>query len=811
MQRKTMHFGRASVLATLLVLVAMTGASIMQLKDGKKTVDGGTIVTSIDKTLQITINNDDNWTDFADSGNGSVNNPWVLNGFNIDLGGAGIGMNFTNCTEYGVIRNSTVTDTLVYSIYMVDSANVDFENITLDGCAATMFYGDNVTNVTINDAVLYNANIGIDIDIGENIVVSNTSIDLMITDGIDVYDTWGLDIEHVNITNVGFDALYCDSVDGGIIGDMGFENITDSAIYIDDSTWLVVSDVLGTNTSGITMLDSSDLSMMTVLLVNTTGNGLDISTGNNCWLDDIEVDNANGSGIALADSNNCTLDFIIISDDDATDTFNTSIGIDFDTVVDVNVTFAIIENMDDDGIAIWNSSVMVMEDLWIRNFGDEGIVASGCAFVSVDGFYIYDDNDADSYDSFDGFYITDCLLVLVGNGEIENMTFSGIYIDDSTDVCIAMTFSAIDITNCNTSILVTGEHYEIVFYGINTLYSTNAIVVVDGEDSEGIFFIEVSTYYTTGFALEFADVANITCENVTLDTSSIIVLAIGLDFENVFFMDNVTMWLVTNMSFTGCTFDEMDIIELFTMENVTIVNSTLDLASATLNMTTFVNMTIQHSLFYGMDTVTGNASAAGLNFTNNAYSDYFATDFGNQVDPSGWNDDDILPLPYERLNDTIPFYSVLLFAGLVPTAHYAAMPSTMYVGTAYTFTFDGTYGDGTNTVTWSFGDQTPVKTGASINHVFMRPGTYTVSVTVVDGTGDSSTYSTSITIRVHTSGGGGGDDDGDGDDGGLNLLSSATGETTFITACIALGAVIVLYAMYQKNIFAKIGRKLRLK
>jgi hypothetical protein len=798
--------GRAFALATILAMVIMTSAGITQQLHVEKNQPGndmGGIVASLpDKTLPFAILGDDNWTNYADSGDGSVLTPWVLDGFDIDLGGAGIGMNFTNCTEYVIIRNSTIIDALVYSIYMVDSANVDFENIALDGCAATMFYGDNVTNVTINDAVLYNANTGIDIDVGQDIIISNTSIDLMTTNGIELSDTWGLGVVHVNITNVDADdVIYCDNVDGAIFSDINIMNCTDHAFFIDDSSWLVISDTTFTNTTGLYVMDSTEITMMTCSAVNTTGNATEFWNTTEIGMDDIDIENTNASGISIDGCSNATLDSIFIYDDEVTDVFDSQIGLDFADSDNINVTFSIIENMSDDGIAMWNMTYVLIDDIWIRNFGDEGVVMSGCFAVSIDGFFIYDDNDADTYDSFDGFYISDCLLIIIKNGGIENATFSGIYIDDSTDSCTAMAFDFINIRNCNTSILVEGDHYTLVFREINTyLSASNAIVVINGDESQGVFFIEIETFTTTGDALAFANVANITCENVTLDTNAVIALAIGLEFENVIFTDNISISLAGNVSMTNCTFDDMDEMQLFTLENVTIVNSTFDLSAATLNITTIVNMTIQHSIFHGMDTVAGNASAAGLNFTNNAYSDYFVTDFGNQVDPNaGWSEGDILPMPYDRLNDTTPFYSVGLFGNLVPVAHFTlnVNPSNLIAGHSYTYTYDGTYGNDVNVITWSFGDS-----GASVSHAYSQAGVYMVIVTITDGSGDVSTYTRMVTVHAASSGGG-----SNPPGGGINPFGTidpqAYGSSGIAILFAAVGVVAIVLLVKPK------GKKIR--
>lgn len=700
------------------------------------------IYTSLmDKATPFVINEDDLWNYYADSGNGSAGNPWILDGFDIDLGSSGIGINITNCTDHALIHNTTVIDAGVYNIFVIDSENVDFDNMTLDGCAATMFYGDNITNCTITNAILYNADIGIKIDDSYDVTIENVTIDVMVTYGIEMLDTWGFDIEHVDITTIGDKGIYLDGCDGAILSALNVHDCADESLYINDSTWIVLSGSMFVNSTGIIMLDSSDITVMSIVVENSTDTGISISITDDVLLDDIEVYNHNNTGLLLL-----TCDDVIFSD-----------------------------------------------------------------------FVIEDFNNTDLFDGTIGIDIDDCNDTLVIDGIIENATLDGVKIHDDTGSCTNVNVTYADIINCNTSILLDGDHFNVLVYEVTTYDSVNAIVLVDGASSEDIIFEDITTLTTSGYALEMADVANITFVDVTLDASTLIVLAVLIEFNHTDFVDNMSMTMTAFMLFDNCTFTSMGNITIDTIVIGIFDTCYFNLTAATGNFTSMAGVFIQRSLFRGLATFAGNLSSALINYSTNAYDIYFDVADGNAVDPSGWHEGDILPETFVPTNDTTPIYSDALFGGLVPTAHFsiANNPSKMYVGTAYTFTFDGTYGNGINTISWNFGDHTPQRSGASVAHVFTRPGTYTVKVTVVDGSGDVSTYSAAVTIVARSSGGGGGDDDdGDGDDGGgggLNPLSTVTGETTFVTACVAFGTFIVLYAMYQKKIFAKIAGKLRVR
>ncbi|HUQ83235.1 MAG TPA: PKD domain-containing protein [Gemmatimonadaceae bacterium] len=63
-------------------------------------------------------------------------------------------------------------------------------------------------------------------------------------------------------------------------------------------------------------------------------------------------------------------------------------------------------------------------------------------------------------------------------------------------------------------------------------------------------------------------------------------------------------------------------------------------------------------------------------------------------------------------------------------------------------TFTATVSGGTGvTVTWDFGDETPTETGMTVTHEFKKQGTYTVTATVRNSAGLTSTASTTISVE----------------------------------------------------------------
>lgn len=79
-----------------------------------------------------------------------------------------------------------------------------------------------------------------------------------------------------------------------------------------------------------------------------------------------------------------------------------------------------------------------------------------------------------------------------------------------------------------------------------------------------------------------------------------------------------------------------------------------------------------------------------------------------------------------------------------PTASY----TTSGTGLSKTFTYSGT-GLGTGSLSWNFGDGTPVVSGTSVTHTFSAAGTYNVCITATNSCG-SNVSCTTITVACST-------------------------------------------------------------
>jgi len=88
-----------------------------------------------------------------------------------------------------------------------------------------------------------------------------------------------------------------------------------------------------------------------------------------------------------------------------------------------------------------------------------------------------------------------------------------------------------------------------------------------------------------------------------------------------------------------------------------------------------------------------------------------------------------------------------------------ALPSpSPTVGQSVSLTASAAGGSSPYTFTWDFGDGSPTATGSSVSHIYNSSGTFNVTLTITDSTGQVQTVKKTVTINNNSGGGGGGSD-----------------------------------------------------
>jgi Ca2+-binding RTX toxin-like protein len=102
---------------------------------------------------------------------------------------------------------------------------------------------------------------------------------------------------------------------------------------------------------------------------------------------------------------------------------------------------------------------------------------------------------------------------------------------------------------------------------------------------------------------------------------------------------------------------------------------------------------------------------------------------------------------WQRSDGTDDRVQVSVFDAVGPVLGDLVVPvmGTVGVGLTVSVTAVDAF-SGVVSVTWDFGDGSPTVTGTSVTHTFTRAGTYTVSVSGVDGVGNVSVLSSPVTV-----------------------------------------------------------------
>nr|MDO8111940.1 PKD domain-containing protein [Candidatus Sigynarchaeota archaeon] len=88
---------------------------------------------------------------------------------------------------------------------------------------------------------------------------------------------------------------------------------------------------------------------------------------------------------------------------------------------------------------------------------------------------------------------------------------------------------------------------------------------------------------------------------------------------------------------------------------------------------------------------------------------------------------------------------------LQPVANFMGNATTISIGDQVQFTYTGTLGNNPHVFQWSFGDGTSNSTDMNPLHAFARSGSYTITLTIVDADGDTSTKQIISYIMVKSS------------------------------------------------------------
>jgi PKD repeat protein len=88
------------------------------------------------------------------------------------------------------------------------------------------------------------------------------------------------------------------------------------------------------------------------------------------------------------------------------------------------------------------------------------------------------------------------------------------------------------------------------------------------------------------------------------------------------------------------------------------------------------------------------------------------------------------------------------FDATPPSIDGASIPGAAQTGTSVAFTAQASDMWGPVTLSWDFGDGTPIATGASVTHTFAAAGTHTVTVTATDAVGNASSKTGSIAVAT---------------------------------------------------------------
>lgn len=195
---------------------------------------------------------------YADSGSGTVGDPWIIQDYIIDCNSTGIGIDIQNTDEYIILRNCTVNESanaadkfnlLIASAEHVTVENCDFSDSGYSNVAIIVCDDINITSTNIIDS----AKTGIHIDSSTNLKISNVTLDTSTTNGIMLWNYYSGENQDILIDNCSFsgDSILISMLNGTriTINNSTFETATDSGVAIQSTNTVTITNSNFTSTT----------------------------------------------------------------------------------------------------------------------------------------------------------------------------------------------------------------------------------------------------------------------------------------------------------------------------------------------------------------------------------------------------------------------------------------------------------------------------------------------------------------------------------------------------------------------------------
>ncbi|MHA1679555.1 MAG: right-handed parallel beta-helix repeat-containing protein, partial [Promethearchaeota archaeon] len=271
-------------------------------------------VNSSESLAPFALNNGTDLDAFPNkTGSGNSTDPYIIENFEIDAGGAGYCIFINNSDRYLIIRNCTLTGaqgTDEAGIFLINCTNVIIEN-----CTSTQnFHGiiNHISeNCTIANSSLYN-----NIEYG-TVVSSSNNITILHNDfsgngesGIGMTFSNRSRVEDNNAFNNGAHGLVLSFSNDNIIelNNMTINNYTGISIQDSANNLLDMNNLSSNQVEGIQINDSINVTVIRNFVFNNSAqNGIMIATSNFCNISLNDISHNNLSGVAIFNSDDNTI------------------------------------------------------------------------------------------------------------------------------------------------------------------------------------------------------------------------------------------------------------------------------------------------------------------------------------------------------------------------------------------------------------------------------------------------------------------------------------------------------------------------